>query len=359
MSWKSRSLVAGLALATLAAPGTSQTIVNQFSTGGTFAGGVDAFGGVIWVVDSSLDEIQCFAGDGNPILTVPAPSATVIGAGYDPMRETLWIGDEGEFCIEVDANDGTPTGAQFDTIPDITDVSGAAVDPITGNIFISQDSAPQKIVEFDRDGNALRTIDLVGAGSSDPDGLAYNPLTGNFLTGEDSGDLILEVDQDGNLVNSFDMGALGISPEGLGLNLMDGTVYIGDGLGAMVFEVAGIIPPATTFLLHGVSPVEVPFSQDDTLRVFPITWMQPVPLGALPSAQIPTDKALMGLSSYWQVISFDPLSDPSNPVRTSNGLQFEFGGAVTPYGTGSGLELRSLEEVARPGTWTRTVVNKQ
>jgi hypothetical protein len=140
--------------------------------------------------------------------------------------------------------DGVPTGRSWSTLPTIDDVSGVAVDPVTGHIFISKDSSPQTIAEFDQDGNVIKTIDISGAGSTDPDGLGYVVTTNTFLTGEDSLNKIIEIDMMGNNIGEWDMGVLGISPEGVGADVGAGTVFIADGTGGMVFEVAGIIQAA-------------------------------------------------------------------------------------------------------------------
>jgi len=244
-----RSLSTLLFLALLAMPSAAQSVVQSWSTAGPFPGGLEyepSGGGTIWVVDSNVDQIQKYDRVGNLLAFWPAPippgfsTAIPIGCGLDPNTGMLWIGDENEYLYEFDPSTGLPTGVGFSTLPDVTDVSGVAVDPATGNIFISQDSTPRHITEFDQLGNVVASITLPSS-SIDPDGLAYNPTTGTFLTGEDIGDRILEVDRAGSLLGFWDMGALGISPEGLGIDLANGTVWIADGFGATVWEVAGIL----------------------------------------------------------------------------------------------------------------------
>ncbi len=231
-----------LAFCSIAAVAGAQTIVNSWSTGGTFPGGLDydSGTGTIWVADQTLDLIQQFDRNGNLLNSFPSVLPMPIGVGVDPATGNVWIGDETEVYYEMTSS-GVPTGNSFSTLPYITDVSGVALDPVTGHIYISQDSGTRQIGEFDQAGNWIQTIDLSGSGSTDPDGLAYNSATQTFLLGDDTGDLIIEVDMSGTALNTWDMGVLGISPEGVGLDNAAGTVFISDGFGTTVFEVAGII----------------------------------------------------------------------------------------------------------------------
>jgi len=95
-------------------------------------------------------------------------------------------------------------------------------------------------VEFDQLGATIQIIDLTAAGSTDPDGLGYSPATETLLLGEDIGDAIIEVDMSGNPLNVWDMSGLGISPEGVGMDMATGNVFIADGFGNMVHEIAGM-----------------------------------------------------------------------------------------------------------------------
>jgi len=163
-----------------------------------------------------------------------------VGAGVDPATGNIWIGDESEYVDEVTPT-GAPTGRSWSTTPYVIDVSGLAVDPVTGHVFVSQDGYPQQVVEFDQNGTFIKSIDVTGAGSIDPDGLAYNAVSQTFLLGEDSGDQIIEVDMSGNFVNSWNMGAIGISPEGLGIDNAAETVFVSGGFDTIIYEVSGII----------------------------------------------------------------------------------------------------------------------
>lgn len=242
---KNLLVIVAFVLCTFAIPAEAQTIVNQWPTGGSFAGGLDYDPGTdtVWLADENDVVIRQYDRNGNLLVTFAAPRSMPIGVGVDPTTGNIWIGDESEYVDEVTPA-GVPTGRSWPTTPTIVDVSGVAVDPVTGHVFVSQDAFPQMIAEFDQNGVPIKTIDLTGAGSADPDGLGYNPATLTFLLGEDIGDQIIEVDLLGNFLGSWNMGALGVSPEGVGLDAVAGTVFISDGFGNMVYEVADIIDPA-------------------------------------------------------------------------------------------------------------------
>ncbi len=244
-------LVTGLLSATAGA----QWIVDEWSTGGSFAGGLDydAGTGTIWVADPTDDMIRQFNRSGTLLQSFPAPRANAVGVGADSSTGNLWIGDESETVDEV-TSAGVPTGRSWTTIPHVTDLSGVTFDPLGGHIYVSQDSYPQQIVEFDQSGTWIRTIDVTGTGSIDPDGLVYNSVTSTFLLGDETNEEVIEVDGNGALLDSWDMRALRIRPEGMGLDNQAGTVFICDGFRAMVFEVGGIIISGPPFFTLTVDP---------------------------------------------------------------------------------------------------------
>lgn len=242
---KARIIVFSFVVCVLAMPAVAQTIVNSWPTGGTFAGGLDYASdtGTVWIADETAQLIMQFDRNGNLLTSFASPNTLPIGVGVDPVTGNIWIGDENEVVDEVTPA-GVPTGRSFSTLPYIDDVSGLAVDPVTGNIYVGKDGSPQTIAEFAPDGTWIQSIDVSGSSAGDPDGLAYNHVTQTFLLGEDSADMIIEVDKTGTFLNSWNMGSLGISPEGLGVDTVAGTVFISDGFGNTVFEVSGIINPA-------------------------------------------------------------------------------------------------------------------
>lgn len=220
----------------------AQVIVNEWPTGGNFAGGLDYDPGsdTVWLGDQSTDMITQYDRFGNVLYSFPSPRNLPLGLGVDPITGNIWVGDEGEYVDEVTPT-GVLTGRSWDVSAYVTNLSGLAYDPVTEHIFISQDASPEQILEFDTNGVLIGIIDLGGAGSTDPDGLGYNTVTSTFIVGEDIGDKIIEVDRAGNALNTWNMGAIGISPEGIGLDTYRGTVFISNGLGNRVFEVAEVI----------------------------------------------------------------------------------------------------------------------
>jgi hypothetical protein len=243
-----------LALA-LSAHAQTPTIVNQFNVppaGAAFVGGVDydPITDSIWTVDQNNDLIQRFDRAGTLELTIPAPippgttaNPLPIGAAVDPQTGNLWIVDEAEVVYEM-RRDGSLTGVNFRTTPNIVDASGLAFDPETRTLLVSQDSGTRAVGEFTLTGVWIQNIPIGAAGSTDADGLAYDPLTRHLFLGEDTGDAVIEIDRTGALVRTISLAGLGISPEGLGIDTRTGSMFLGDGFATRrVYEVTGIIAP--------------------------------------------------------------------------------------------------------------------
>jgi hypothetical protein len=242
--------------AAISAPGLwAQSVASSFpitpaTTG--FGGGLefDCTSGIVWVVDETNDLITAYDTIGVLLKGYPAPippGATAapqpIGVGLNSSTGMLWIGDEAEYVYEFDPLTGVTTGVSWSTLPAVTDVSGVAVDAVTGNIFVSQDSGTRVIVEFSPTGAVVSTINLTGTGSMDPDGLAYDWATGLFYLGDDTGDRVYEVDRTGTTLNSWGLAAFGISPEGVGIDPTNGLLYVADGsITRRVYAVSGIVP---------------------------------------------------------------------------------------------------------------------
>ncbi|MHC4945136.1 MAG: NHL repeat-containing protein [Planctomycetota bacterium] len=252
-------------LCAFVAPLNSQSIVNQWGTGGAFAGGLDydSATDTVWVADSNTDTIYQFKRDGTPITSWAAPDALAIGIAVDPITGNVWIADESETVYEM-----TPDGAtvldSWSVNPPIVDLSGLALDHITGNIITVQDSGTRQIGVFDQDGNLVDLIDLSASGSSDPDGIGFNSVTGTYFLGDDTGDKVVEVDGNGNALNTWSTSGLGISPEGMGVDFANEMVFISGGFDNTVYEVDGMIDMALTphFLLVPEGGGAVKFALD-------------------------------------------------------------------------------------------------
>jgi DNA-binding beta-propeller fold protein YncE len=242
----------------LSAGAGGQTILSSFPVAPattSFLGGLefDCNSGIVWIADETNNLMSAYDSSGRFLKSYPAvlpPGATVtdpqpIGVGINPTTGMLWIGDEAERVFELDPKTNVPTGVSWSTTPGITDVSGLAVDPLTGNIYVSQDSAPRKIVEFTPTGTLVTTITLPTTGSStDPDGLAYDALNNVFYVGDDTANAVYRVDATGATVATFNLSALNVSPEGLGIDPVNGILYVGDGfVTRRVYAMGGIVPP--------------------------------------------------------------------------------------------------------------------
>jgi hypothetical protein len=218
--------------------------------GVAFAGGgeYDCARDVVWIVDETNDLITTYSGTGVFLNQWPAPippGSTItapqpIGVGVDPATGNAWIGDEGEWVYEFDPNTGLPTGVAWPTTPTITDVSGCSVDPGTGNVIVVNDSA-RLIGVFTQAGATVTSISVVATGTVDPDGIVYDHDTGHYYLGDDTQNTVYEVDAAGALVASWNLTGLNISPEGLGIDKVNGHLYIADGfVTRMVYVVDGI-----------------------------------------------------------------------------------------------------------------------
>jgi hypothetical protein len=239
---KTFPVILAFVLCAFVAPLSAQTIVNQWNTGGAFAGGLDydTATDTVWVADSNTDTIYQFQRDGTPITSWAAPDVTAIGVAVDPVTGNVWIADESETVFEM-TPDGSTVLRNWSVNPPIIDLSGLALDHITGNIITVQDSGTRQIGVFDQDGNLVDLIDLSASGSSDPDGIGYNSVTGTYFLGDDTGDKVVEVDGNGNAINTWSTAGLGISPEGMGVDFTNQMIFIADGFGNTVFEVDGML----------------------------------------------------------------------------------------------------------------------
>lgn len=99
------------------------------------------------------------------------------------------------------------------------------------------------------------------------------------------------------------------------------------------------IQPAECYLLIGGNQVSWPLgSPGDILLVDPFTaaWF-PVTLQSIPIWNLPSGPAWHGLTLYSQVVMYNPLVFPWDPIRTSNGLRHVLGVGATAYGSNSGM----------------------
>lgn len=213
--------------------------------GGPFAGGVgyDAVTDEVIVVDSTSDVVTFLDRTTGAVHgSFPAPNTAIVGCHVDASTGNIWIGDESETVYEC-----SRSGAVFRSWscrPTIVDLSALTVDPCTGNVWISNDSS-NIVAEFTASG-APTGNQFSPQGSTDGDGIAYDPYNRVFYIGEDTSNSVIVVDRSGASVATFSLSSLGISPEGLALDTATGTMLIGNGFVApiAIYEVAGIMTAA-------------------------------------------------------------------------------------------------------------------
>jgi hypothetical protein len=98
---------------------------------------------------------------------------------------------------------------------------------------------------------------------------------------------------------------------------------------------------AECFLVGGVAPTAIPLGGADTLYVFFVsadTWW-PVTMNDIPVFPIPNNPGLVGLSGYFQVLMYNPVDYPNDPLKSSNGLQATIGIGTQAYGREEGMRL--------------------
>jgi len=99
---------------------------------------------------------------------------------------------------------------------------------------------------------------------------------------------------------------------------------------------------AECYLIGGIGPVAIPLAGEDLLYVLPppppTLWF-PVTLSEIPDFPIPPQPEWTGVQICLQVLMYNPIVFPSDPLKTSNGLQVVIGRSVTEYGARHGMHL--------------------
>jgi hypothetical protein len=102
-------------------------------------------------------------------------------------------------------------------------------------------------------------------------------------------------------------------------------------------------------LLLGFQSLSVPLSPTRVVLVDPAV-MYPVVESSVPVLGVPNSAAFRGLHVFGQVLMFNPWTFPSDPLRTSNGLDVILDGAVSSYGPNGGITLSLPGGAALGGT---------
>jgi len=103
------------------------------------------------------------------------------------------------------------------------------------------------------------------------------------------------------------------------------------------------IAVAECFLLFAPLPANIYLGGSAWLRVLnlnPDSWI-PVTMETMPSIRVPNDPGYIGLTVYAQVLMWNPLVFPTDPLKTTNGISATVNGAAASYGTAHGITLNA------------------
>jgi WD40 repeat protein len=159
------------------------------------------------------------------------------GLGYDYVTDHLWVADE----TNKKGYEITRTGAAVSTIDlqslGITQPIGAGVDS-KGKVFFVAEEINKKIWQIDTVSRAVITMTNVSA-VSDPSGLDYNPIRHSVITSDDSAGLIHEWDlMTMQPVSTLNVKSVSGDADGLGCNTFNGMYLIGDDSAGKIIEMA-------------------------------------------------------------------------------------------------------------------------
>src|SRR5687767_454662 len=152
-----------------------------------------------------------------------------LNVGFDDRTSSMYVFNRGKAELtKIKADEkGLPDASSLSTrfavnAFGIADPQGLAFDPSNGNLFIL-DAGNSQIVAiaahptlgFDADeavrSNKVQHISLKKFGLGSLKGLAYHPGNGHLYVSEPSQKKLYELSQDGDLVSTFDLAALGIN----------------------------------------------------------------------------------------------------------------------------------------------------
>lgn len=237
------ALVCGLASVGLAQP----TVVRSFPTSGfgsVFPGGLgyDTLNDQLWVADETNKVLYKIARTGALVATISATSLGMsqpIGCGVDGLGGLVYVADESNETVwTVDAS--LHTVITMGSIQSVNaDVSGLDYNPITNTIVTTNDGSGI-VFEFDTNLQVLSSLGIKTL-AGDADGLGINTFNGLYIIGDDTGRLILEMADDGYVLNSWTSTTYGINdPEGVCMDPLNGNYFISTTTAPdTIYEVAG------------------------------------------------------------------------------------------------------------------------
>lgn len=275
-----RAFLPVLALLWLVVAATAQPkIIRSFPTSGfgsVFPGGLgyDQKTDHLWVADETNKKLYEITRSGQPVNTldgVKLGMSLPIGAGVDSVGRLLYVADESaEDVFVLDLNKNVVITIHRIAATN-TDVSGLDYNMATNTVVTTADG-PGMIWEYDLNFKVVSSLNIKSI-AGDADGLGSNPYNGLYIVGDDSGQLIIEIADDGHIMNQWKSTTYSIQdPEGVCMDPSSGTYFISTtNTPDTIYEVAGglTLGPALT-----ADKLVVPKGQSVTLtlRTNPGQW---------------------------------------------------------------------------------------
>ena len=365
-----------------AGTGTSIPVGSSYGLGGDNAGN-------IWNARFSQNTITKLDASGNLIFTVPTGGNSSRGVAITPSDDNVWVANSGSATVTRLAPDGTLRT----TIPVGVTPTGVAVDS-NGLVWVANlSSSDVRRIDPNGGGNGLGAVDMTvnlnSGGLANAGPYNYSDMTGSVVGGltspMGSWCTVYDGGQDDIDWNSISWNALVPAASGFGVkvrssndvlqlpaldfidvgNATDPPVagrYIEicvdmarspDGMTPVLFDLTIQGAPPECFLIASPIPnFEVVSGHGDVVLVHLDGPKWAVTLDSVPSFTIPDHPALIGRRVYFQVAMWNPVFDPADPLKLSNGLEVTLGGGALPFGPSSGMSLWLTGSSALGGTMT-------
>ncbi len=205
-------------------PGGGEGVVFNPNTGTLFVTQTDGAGSTIYQLSTAGALI------GTPF-TVSLEYVEGIAMAPNGVNLLLTNSDSGGGVFEYTTS-GSPVagGTSFVTDPPSSDADGVVYHPVTGTVFVADDT-DEMIYEFSLAGTLLNSFSTENppfpSSFDEPEGIAVDPVTGNLLIVDDSGGTsrLWEATTGGGLVTSFYLGG---DPEGITVDPATRRFYVVD-----------------------------------------------------------------------------------------------------------------------------------
>jgi DNA-binding beta-propeller fold protein YncE len=150
-----------------------------------------------------------------------------------------------ELIVEMTTN-GTVLN-RFDS--PIHEGTGLAIDPVTGNLFVSDvEPLPQRVRELSLQGSTfveVNSFTLPGIFGSTEAGLEFNPITGNLAVAGEGGNnpgVIFDVSRNGTILGAFFDTGLTQGISGITFDIANSTMYVLDPTNKILVFTRRVIP---------------------------------------------------------------------------------------------------------------------